>query len=77
MKIKLQLTVKPEKDLPLSGVTENGQFKVKLWWTKELRSGEYTVVRYDILDTFLKDKPIAVPYELKIFHNGEKDFFKK
>ena len=33
----------------------------------ELRSGEYTVVRYDILDTFLKDKPIAVPYELKIF----------
>jgi len=62
--------------LPLSGVTENGQFKVNLWWTKELRAGEYTVVRYDILDTFLKDKPIAVPYELKIFHNGEKIFSK-
>ena len=73
---KITMTVKPEKDLPLSGVTENGQFKVKLWWTKELRSGEYTVVRYDILDTFLKDKPIAVPYELKIFHNGEKIFSK-
>ena len=43
---------------------------------KELQSGKYTVVRYDILDTFLKDKPIAVPYELKIFHNGEKIFSK-
>mgnify|MGYP003313478511 CR=1 FL=1 len=31
----------------------------------------------DILDTFLKDKPIAIPYELKIFHNGEKIFSKK
>ena len=73
---KITMTVKPESDLPLSGVTENGQFKVNLWWTKELRSGEYTVIRYDILDTFLKDKPIAVPYELKIFHNGEKIFSK-
>ena len=73
---KITIKVKPESDLPLSGVTENGQFKVNLWWTKELRSGEYTVVRYDILDTFLKDKPIAIPYELKIFHNGEKIFSK-
>ena len=73
---KITMTVNPESDLPLSGVTENGQFKVNLWWTKELRSGEYTVIRYDILDTFLKDKPIAVPYELKIFHNDEKIFSK-
>ena len=73
---KITMTVKPESDLPLSGVTENGQFKVNLWWTKELRSGEYTVIRYDILDTFLKDKPIAVPYELKIFHDDEKIFSK-
>ncbi|AJA93210.1 hypothetical protein [Candidatus Nitrosopelagicus brevis] len=73
---KITMTVKPESDLPLSGVTENGQFKVNLWWTKDLRSGEYTIIRYDILDTFLKNKPIAVPYELKIFHNGEKIFSK-
>ena len=57
-------------------MTENGQFKVNLWWTKDLRSGEYTIVRYDILDTFLKDKPIAVPYDLKIFHDGEQIFSK-
>ena len=73
---EITMTVKPESDLPLSGVTENGQFKVNLWWTKDLRSGEYTIVRYDILDTFLKDKPIAIPYELKIYHNGEKIFSK-
>ena len=73
---EITMTVKPESDLPLSGVTENGQFKVNLWWTEELRSGEYTIVRYDILDTFLKDKPIAVPYELKIFHNDEQIFSK-
>jgi len=73
---KITMIVKPENDLPLSGVTENGQFKVNLWWTKDLKSGEYTVVRYDILDTFLKDKPIAVPYDLKIFHEGEQIFSK-
>ena len=72
----ITITVIPEKDLPLSGVTENGQFKVNLWWTKELKSGEYTLIRYDIMDTFLKDKPVAVPYDLKIFHDGEKIFSK-
>ena len=72
----ITIKVKPENDLPLSGVTENGQFKVNLWWTKELRSGEYTIIRYDILDTFLKDRPIAVPYDLKIFHNEEQIFSK-
>ena len=73
---KITMVVKPESDLPLSGITENGQFKVNLWWTKDLRSGEYTVIRYDILDTFLKDKPIAVPYDLKIFHEGKQIFSK-
>jgi hypothetical protein len=72
----ITIVIKPESDLPLSGVTENGQFKINVWWTKELRSGEYTVIRYDILDTFLKNRPIAVPYELKIFHEGEKIFSK-
>ena len=72
----IEIKIKPESNLPLSGVTENGQFKVNLWWTKELKSGEYTVIRYDILDTFLKDRPMAVQYNLKIFHNEEKIFSK-
>ena len=65
------ITIKPESDLPLSGVTENGQFKINLWWDDELRSGKTATLRYDILDTFLKDRPIVVPYDLKIFHNGK------
>jgi hypothetical protein len=63
------MTIKPESALPLSGVTENGQFKIKLWWDGELKSGQTSILHYDVLDTFLRDKPIAVPYELKLFHN--------
>jgi hypothetical protein len=65
------IMVKPESDLPLSGVTENGQFKIKLWWDNQLESGETSILYFDVLDTFLKDRPIAVSYDLKIFHNGE------
>jgi len=65
------ITVKPESDLPLSGVTENGQFKINLWWDDELRSGETSILYYDVLDTFLKDRPIAVSYDLKVFHDGK------
>ena len=68
---KITMVVKPESDLPLSGVTENGQFKINLWWENELKSGQSTILYFDVLDTFLKDKPIAVPYELKIFHDGK------
>ena len=63
------MTIKPESTLPLSGVTENGQFKIKLWWDGELKSGQTSILHYDVLDTFLRDKPIEVPYELKLFHN--------
>jgi hypothetical protein len=68
---KITMTVKPENDLPLSGVTENGQFKVNLWWDSELKSGQTTILYFDILDTFLKDRPIAASYDLKIFHDGK------
>jgi hypothetical protein len=70
------MTIVPKSNLPLSGVTENGQFKINLWWDEELRSGEKTIIRYDVLDTFLKDRPIAVPYDLKVFHNGKNVFSK-
>ena len=68
---KITMTVKPESDLPLSGVTENGQFKINLWWDNELRSGQKAVLYFDVLDTFLKDKPIEASYDLKIFHEGK------
>ena len=65
------IVLKPENDLPLSGVTENGQFKINLWWEDEIKSNSNIRLNYDILDTFLKDRPIAVSYDLRIFHNGE------
>ena len=68
---KITMIVKPESDLPLSGVTENGQFKINLWWEDELKSGQTTILYFDILDTFLKDRPIATTYDLKIFHEGK------
>jgi hypothetical protein len=64
------MTVKPESDLPLSGVTENGQFKINLWWDNELKSGQKAVLYFDVLDTFLKDRPVATSYDLKVFHEG-------
>ena len=70
------ITVTPQSTLPLTGITENGQFKINLFWDGELKSGEMTTIRYDILDTFLKDKAISVPYDLRIFHDGKTEFTK-
>ena len=65
-----------ENSTPLSGVTENGQFKINLWWEDEMRSNSDAKLGYDILDTFLMDIPISVPYELKLFYN-DKEMLKK
>ena len=71
------LKFQPNKDsIPLSGVTENGQFKVNLWWEGEMKSNSNAKLGYDILDTFLMDSPISVPYELKLFYN-DKEILKK
>ena len=66
----ITIKVKPESDLPLSGVTENGQFKINLWWNDELKSGQTLILYFDVLDTFLKDRPITTSYHLEIFHDG-------
>jgi len=65
------ITVTPQSRLPLTSVTENGQFKIELWWDNELKSGETAIFYYYVLDTFLKDRTIAVPYDLKVFHDGK------
>ena len=67
----ITVKVKPESELPLSGVTENGQFKINLWWDDELKSGQTSILHFDVLDTFLKDRPIAASYDLEIFHGGK------
>ena len=63
------IKLKPsDENLPLMGITKNGQFKVTLSWEDEIKSNSNVILNYDILDTFLKDRPISVPYELKIFY---------
>ena len=71
------IKIEPVKDDPtLSGVTENGQFKIKLWWEGEIRSNANLRLGFDVLDTFLKDRPISVPYELSLF-SSQKEILTK
>ena len=74
---KAVIKIEPAKDdLTLSGVTENGQFKIKLWWEDEMRSNANVRLGFDVLDTFLKDRPISVPYELSLF-SSQKEILTK
>ena len=62
-------------DLPLTGITENGQFKINFSWTpSKILSNSTVNFNYEILDVFLKDKPIKVPYNVKIFHENKEIF---
>ncbi|MDP6858113.1 MAG: peptidase [Candidatus Nitrosopelagicus sp.] len=71
------IKIKPAKDdHTLSGVTENGQFKIKLWWEDEIRSNANVRLGFDVLDTFLKDRPISVVYELSLF-SDQREILKK
>ena len=71
------IKIEPAKDdLTLSGVTDNGQFKIKLWWEGQIRSNANVRLGFDVLDTFLKDRPISVPYELSLF-SDQKEILKK
>ena len=69
---EIYLVVKPSRsDLPLTGITENGQFKINLSWEpKNIQAGSKIFFEYEILDVFLKDRPMSIPYELKIYHEG-------
>ena len=74
---EVTIKIEPAKDdHALSGVTENGQFKIKLWWEDEIRSNANVRLGFDVLDTFLKDRPISVPYELNLFYD-QKEVLKK
>ena len=74
----VELEVKPSSDkLPLTGITENGQFKINLLsGFYDVSPNSTTLLEYEILDVFLKDRPMSVPYELKIFHENNEIFSK-
>ena len=66
------IKIEPAKDdRALSGITENGQFKVKLWWEGEIKSDSMAYLRFDILETFLMDRKASFPYDLKIIQDGK------
>ena len=71
-----KLEVMPSSnDLPLTGITENGQFKINFSWTpSKILSNSTVNFNYEILDVFLKDRPIKVPYNVKIFYENEEIF---
>jgi len=68
---KIVLEIKPNSNV-LMGLTENSQFKVTLDWKPFplWKSGGNMILEFDILDVFLKDKPISVSYDLDVIHDN-------
>ena len=75
---KIEFAVMPtKKNLPLSTITENGQFRINLSWEPQnIQSGSKTKFLFDIMDIFLLDRPVSVSYDLSIIHDGKKIFQK-
>ena len=67
---KIVLEIKPSSNV-LMGLTENSQFKVTLdWEPRKIKSGQNMMLEFDILDVFLKDRPISVNYNLDVIHDN-------
>ena len=74
---KIEFAIIPTNNLPLSTVTENGQFKINLSWEpQDIKSGSKITFLFDILDVFLLDRPVSVSYDLSIIYDGKKLFQK-
>ena len=61
----MDFEISPANETVLSTITENGQFRVDLWW--ELENNE-TVFYFQLKDVFLKDKPVAIEYRFSLVH---------
>ena len=69
----MNFLIKPDRDYThLSGVTDNGQFRIFVWWEPEnLKSDSKAKIIFDITDIFLKNKPVSTNYDFSITHNGK------
>jgi hypothetical protein len=69
----MNFLVKPNSDeIQLSSVTENGQFRVLVSSEPEnLQSNSNTKINFNIMDIFLKNRPIAVNYDFSMTQNGK------
>jgi len=69
----MNFLVKPNSDkIQLSSVTENGQFRVLASSDPEnLKSNSKAKINFNIMDIFLKNRPIAVTYDFSVAKNGK------
>ena len=66
-----------QNDLPLSNITENGQYRINLSWEPQnVQSGSWTTFMVDVTDVFLLDRPVLANYDLSIIY-GDRQIFKK
>jgi hypothetical protein len=74
----MNFLIKPNSDdIQLSSVTENGQFRIITFWEPEkLQSNSKATIYFDVIDIFLKNRPIAVNYDFSITQN-DKIIFKQ
>ena len=72
----MEFLIKPsDENLPLSTITGNGQFRIKLNWEPyEIKSGSNVTLLFDIMDVFLKNKPVSVNYDLSVMHAEDEIF---
>ena len=72
----MEFLIKPsEENLPLSTITGNGQFRIKLnWEPHDIKSGSDITLFFDITDVFLKGRPVAVSYDLSVIQADDEIF---
>jgi hypothetical protein len=74
----MNFVITPDRNYThLSSVTENGQFRILVFWEPEnLKSNDKVKIIFDVTDIFLKNRPIATPYEFSITQNEQVIFEK-
>ena len=70
---KMDFSIMPSGDnLPLTTMTENAQFKLRLSWEPQnIQSGSTAVFFLEVFDAFLIDRQVSVNYDLSIMNNDD------
>ena len=67
---EMRFSLTPTDSTKLSTVTGNGQFRITVdWQPKDIKSNSEVTFYFDITDVFLKNRPVAVDYELSFIQN--------
>ncbi len=73
IKDRMDFLVKPtSEEIQLSSVTENGQFRILVSTEPEnLKSDSKAKINFNIMDIFLKNRPITATYDFQMTQNGK------